>query len=99
MVNPGIAWLPALVGAVAGAAAAWGSRLLLARLRRGVVVRAGTLEVACALITAVGVGLRWPDPMRVLVVWAGLLGVALGVVDLVHRLPDALTRPSRLPCC
>ena len=93
--NPGIAWLPALVGAVAGAAAGWGSRLLLARLRRGVVVRAGNLEVACALITAVGVGLSWPGPVVALVVWAGLLAVALGAVDLVrHRLPDALTLPA-----
>ena len=93
--NPGIAWLPALIGAVGGAAAGWGSRLLLARLRRGVVVRAGIIEVACALITAVGVGLSWPGPLVALVVWAGVLGVALGAVDLVHhRLPDALTLPA-----
>ena len=72
--NPGIAWLPALVGLAAGAVAGWGSRLLLARLRRGVVVRAGILEVACALITAVGVGLSWPGPVVALVVWAGVLG-------------------------
>ena len=93
--NPGIAWLPALIGAVGGAAAGWGIRLLLARLRRGVVVRAGIIEVACALITAVGVGLSWPGPLVALVVWAGVLGVALGAVDLVHhRLPDALTLPA-----
>lgn len=93
--NPGIAWLPALVGLAAGAVAGWGSRLLLARLRRGVVVRAGILEVACALITAVGVGLSWLGPVVALVVWAGLLAVALGAVDLVrHRLPDALTLPA-----
>jgi leader peptidase (prepilin peptidase)/N-methyltransferase len=94
-VNPGIAWLPALIGAVGGADAGWGSRLRLARLRRGVVVRAGIIEVACALITAVGVGLSWPGPLVALVVWAGVLGAALGAVDLVHhRLPDALTLPA-----
>jgi len=94
-VDPGIAWQPAMIGLAAGALAGWGIRLLLAQLRRGVVVRAGVLEVCAALVTGLGVGLSWPGPVSVLVVWAGLLGVALGAVDLVHhRLPDALTLPA-----
>jgi leader peptidase (prepilin peptidase)/N-methyltransferase len=94
-VDPVIAWLPALIGLAAGAAAGWGIRLLLARLRHGVLVRPGLLEASAALITAVGVGLTWPGALVALVVWAGLLGVALGAVDLVHhRLPDALTLPA-----
>ena len=93
--DPGSAWLPALVGAVGGAAAGWGIRLLLARLRRGVVVRPRLLEAAAALVTGAGVALSWPGPLIAMVVWAGLLGVGLGAVDLVHhRLPDALTLPS-----
>ena len=91
----GIAWLPALVGVATGAAAGWGIRPLLARMRRGVVVRAGILELCAAVVTGLGVGRSWPEPMVALVVWAGLLGVALGAVDLVHhRLPDALTLPA-----
>jgi leader peptidase (prepilin peptidase)/N-methyltransferase len=94
-VDPGNTWLPALVGLAVGAAAGWGIRLLLARLRRGVVVRTGILELASALVTGVGVALSWPGPLVALVVWAGVLGVGLGAVDLVHhRLPDALTLPA-----
>ena len=93
--DPGIAWPPALIGLAVGAATSWGIRLLLARLRRGVVLRPGIFEVACALITGVGVGLSWPSPLVSLVIWAGLLGMALSAVDLVHhRLPDALTLPA-----
>lgn len=91
--GPGV--LPGLVGALAGALAGWGIRLLLARLRRGATFRVGVLELATAVITGIGVALAWPGPLVALVVWAGLLGVALGAVDLAHhRLPDALTLPA-----
>ena len=84
-----------LVGVLAGGAAGVGIRLLLARLRRGVVVRPGILEACSAAITGLGVGLTWPGPALPLTVWLGWLGVALGAVDLVHhRLPDALTLPA-----
>lgn len=95
MVNQGILWLPALIGVTGGAVAGCGIRLLLARLRRGVVVRVGILEAAAALLTGIGVGLSWPGPLVALVVWSGLLAVALGAVDLIHhRLPDAVTLPA-----
>ncbi len=87
--------LAAALGAVLGAPAGWAGRVLLGRLRRGVVLRPPVLEVAAALITAVGAGLSWPAPTIVLVGWAGLLLVVLGAVDIaVHRLPDALTLPA-----
>jgi len=87
--------LPGLVGALIGAFAGWGIRLLLATLRRGVVVRRPVLELASATITGLGVSTTWPGPLVALVVWAGLLAVALSAVDLVHhRLPDALTLPA-----
>lgn len=87
--------LAAALGAVLGALAGWGGRVLLGRLRRGVVLRPPVLEVAGALVTAVGLGLSWPAPTFALVVWAGLLAVILGAVDIsVHRLPDALTLPA-----
>src|SRR6478672_7619752 len=87
--------LPGLVGALVGALAGWGIRLLLASLRRGAVLRPGVPEISSALLTGVGVGLIWPSPLVALVVWAGLLAVALGAVDLAHhRLPDALTLPA-----
>lgn len=83
------------LGALLGAAAGGGGRLLLARLRRGVTLRPPVVEVAGALVTAAGVGLAWPSPIVGLVVWAGLLAVVLGAVDIaVHRLPDALTLPA-----
>lgn len=90
-----IAWLPALIGLAAGAASGWVIRLLLARLRRGVIVRAGVLELSAAVVSAAGAGLSWPSPLVGLVLWASLLGVALGAVDLAHhRLPDAVTLPA-----
>ena len=93
--DPAIAWLPTLIGLAAGAAAGRGIRLLLGRLRRGVVLRAGVPEISAAVVTGAGVGLGWPAAVVALVAWAGLLGVALGAVDLVHhRLPDALTLPA-----
>jgi leader peptidase (prepilin peptidase)/N-methyltransferase len=87
--------LPGVVGALVGALAGWAIRLLLGALRRGATVRPGVLELATAVVTGIGVAARWPSPLVALVVWAGLLGVALGAVDLAHhRLPDALTRPA-----
>lgn len=90
-----VAVLPGVLAAVAGAGAGWGIRLLLARLRRGAVLRPGVPELATALLVGVGVAASWPGPMTILVVWAALLAVALGAVDLKHhRLPDALTLPA-----
>lgn len=87
--------LAATLGAVVGAAAGWAGRLVLARLRRGVVLRPPFLEIAGAAVTGLGVALTWPAPTVGLVVWAGLLLVILGAVDIaVHRLPDALTLPA-----
>ena len=85
-----------VVAAVAvGAAAGWLIRVRLATLRRGVVLRAGIPEAASAALAGVGVALSWPAPGTAMVVWAGLLAVALGAVDIVHhRLPDALTIPA-----
>ena len=74
--------------------AGWGIRLLLAGCVGG-PFRPGVLELAAAVLTGIGVALAWPGPLVALVVWARLLGVALGAVDLVHhRLPDALTLPA-----
>ncbi len=85
----------ALVGLLAGAAAGAVLRVLLGRLRRGVVLRPGVLELCSAVLTGAGVALTWPAPTVALVVWAGLLAVALGAVDIVHhRLPDAMTLPA-----
>ncbi len=84
-----------LVGLLAGGAAGAGIRLMLGRLRRGVLVRPWVLEGCAAAITGLGVGLSFPGPALPLVVWLGWLGVALSAVDLVHhRLPDALTLPA-----
>ncbi len=85
----------ALVGLLAGAAAGAASRVLLGRLRRGVVLRPGVLELSSALVTAAGIALVWPGATVPLVIWAGLLAVTLSAVDVVrHRLPDALTVPA-----
>ena len=87
--------LPVVVAAAAGAAAGAVLRVLLSRLRRGVALRPGALELASALLTGLGVGLLWPGPTVALAVWAGLLAVGLGAVDVLrHRLPDALTLPA-----
>lgn len=90
-----VAVLPGVLGAVAGAGAGWGIRLLLARLRRGAVLGPLWPEVSAAFLVGLGVAVSWPGPLTILVVWAGLLAVALGAVDLAHhRLPDALTLPA-----
>jgi leader peptidase (prepilin peptidase)/N-methyltransferase len=87
--------LPGLAGALVGALAGSGIRMVLAALRRGAKFHVGVLELAAAVVTGIGVAVAWPGPLVALVVWAGLLGVALGAVDLVHhRLPDALTLPA-----
>lgn len=84
-----------VVGTLGGALAGWGARQLLGRLRRGVSIRPPVLELCAAAVTGVGVALSWPTPLLGLVVWAGLLAVTLGAVDIAaHRLPDALTRPA-----
>jgi leader peptidase (prepilin peptidase)/N-methyltransferase len=94
-VQSGFAWLPALVGAAIGLPVGSLLRLLLARVPRGAVLRAGPIEIATAAVTGVGLGLSWLGPNVGLVTWAGLLGVGLGTVDLVHhRLPDSLTLPA-----
>jgi leader peptidase (prepilin peptidase)/N-methyltransferase len=84
-----------LVGVAAGAGAGWAGRRVLARLRRGVTLPPPVMEMAGAAVTGLGVLLAWPSPTVLLVVWAGLLAVVLGAVDIaVHRLPDALTLPA-----
>ncbi len=85
------------VGAAAGlgGAAGTGIRLMLARLRRGVVVPIGRLESAGALVAALTTTLAWGRPTIGLVLLAGWLLVALSGVDIVHhRLPDAITVPA-----
>lgn len=80
-----------VVGGLCGAVIRW----LLARLRRGTVVRPGPLESAAAVVTAIGAAVGWPSPVLPLVLWCGLLGVACSAVDIRHhRLPDALTLPA-----
>jgi leader peptidase (prepilin peptidase)/N-methyltransferase len=91
--------LLAVVFALAGGVAGGGARLLLGRLRRGAVVRAGCCEVLLAVLWA-ATGLAWTSgllPGRLLPVLLGLawLGVAAGTVDVLRRrLPDALTLPA-----
>lgn len=88
---PVVVVLAAGLGAPAGVAI----RLLLGRLRRGVVLRAGTAEVAAAVVTGIGAGVAGGDATVALAVLAGLLLVALGAVDIAHhRLPDAITLPA-----
>lgn len=85
----------AVLGSALGAAAGAALRLLLRNLRRGVVLRVGWLEAAGASTTAAGLVLAWSAPTLGLVLFAGLLLVALSGVDIVHhRLPDAITLPA-----
>jgi leader peptidase (prepilin peptidase) / N-methyltransferase len=85
----------ALIGAACGA----GARRLLGRLRRGVVVPAGSSELLLAAWWGL-TGLGWALgllPGRLLPLLLGLswLGVAAGTVDVLRRrLPDALTLPA-----
>jgi leader peptidase (prepilin peptidase)/N-methyltransferase len=52
---------------------------------------AGTIEVIGALIVGALAGLLGPHPATLALAWAGLVGLALGFVDVaVHRLPDRL---------
>ncbi len=89
------AWLPAVVGAVLGAAVGGGARVLLARVPRGADLSVPGLVAAAAVVTGIGAGLTWGDPRFWLAVWAGWLLVVLGAIDLArHRLPDALTLPA-----
>ena len=92
----GFAWLPALVGAVAGdLGRAGGSGCCWPGCRAVSLLRIGPLEIGAAVVTGVGAGLSWPSPTMAMVIWAGLLGVGLGAVDIVHhRLPDSLTLPA-----
>lgn len=91
MSTPFAALLATALGAVAGC----GSRMLLARLRRGTVIRPGPLEAASALAGGIGVALTWTAGPWPLVLWFGVLAVPLAAVDLKHhRLPDALTLPA-----
>lgn len=85
-----------MVGAGAiGALIGRPTRLLLARLRRGTVVRPGPVEALLGVVTAIGTALAAGTPALLLTWWAGWLTVALGVVDVRHhRLPDAITRPA-----
>ena len=87
--------LSVALAVVLGALAGMGIRLLLGRLRRGVVLRPGSAEVAAALVTGGGVAVARGEPTLPLVLFAGLLLVALGAVDVAHhRLPDAITLPA-----
>src|SRR3954447_24049977 len=81
-----------VVAVLAGAVAGWGIRLLLARLRRGVVLPRGVAETAAAVVSGMGAAVAWGEPTIGLVLLAGLLMVSLGPVDILrHRLPDAIT--------
>ena len=91
---------PPPLGAAVGALAGWAGRLLLARLRRGVALRPPAWRLPERLLTAAGVGLSWPSPTVALVVWAGLLAVILGAVDISPRTgcrTRSPCRPSRSP--
>lgn len=87
--------LLAAAAAGGGAAAGVAIRLLLGRLRRGVLLRPGVAETSAAVVTGVGVLLAAGDATLGLALFTGLLLVTLGAVDVVHhRLPDAITLPA-----
>jgi leader peptidase (prepilin peptidase)/N-methyltransferase len=80
------------VGLLVGGSIGFGIRILLAGLRRGTVLPAGPIELAAALVAAVGAAIGWGTPLLATVLWIGLYAVAAGFVDIRHhRLPDALT--------
>lgn len=83
------------LGLLLGAAAGVAIRELLGRLRRGVVLRPGVAETSAALVSGLGVAVAHDTATLALTLFAGLLMVALGAVDIVHhRLPDAITLPA-----
>ena len=87
--------LGAFVAVVGGAAGGAGMRLLLGRIKRGMTVRPGPLEVLAAIITLAGFLLVGPGPRLGPVIMVGLLMVGLSWIDIAHhRLPDLLTLPS-----
>ncbi|WP_232663627.1 prepilin peptidase [Pseudonocardia sp. TRM90224] len=89
----------ALTFGVAGLVAGGMARWLLARLRRGAVVRAPACELAVGGLWAV-CGAAWvggwlATPWLAVVLALAWLGVALAIVDIRHRrLPDLLTLPA-----
>ncbi len=88
-----VAWV--LAAALVGAAAGVGIRHLLGVLRRGTTVRVGLAEAFGAVVLAAGAAASQHTPAVGAVTLAGLMLVALGLVDTAeHRLPDALTWPS-----
>ena len=84
-----------VIAAGGGSLTGWSARLFLGRLRRGVVVGVGPLEIAAALVAGISVSMAWGRPTLGLVLLAGVLLVLLTPVDVVHhRLPDAITLPA-----
>ncbi|SDP22192.1 leader peptidase (prepilin peptidase) / N-methyltransferase [Nakamurella panacisegetis] len=91
----GVQLVVVMLSAVGGLAAGWGARQLLARLRRGVTLAPGPLELGTAAVVASSVAIGWARPTLALILLAGWLLVLLTPVDLVHhRLPDAVTLPA-----
>ncbi|WP_214408250.1 prepilin peptidase, partial [Pseudonocardia lacus] len=88
-----------VVGAAAGWSAGWLARRLLARLRRGVVLRRPWCEAVVAVSWG-AVCLGWaggalPAARVPVLLGLGWLGAAVAAVDLRHRrIPDALTLPA-----
>jgi leader peptidase (prepilin peptidase)/N-methyltransferase len=88
-----------LTGGAAGLAAGAAARHLLARMRRGMRVRAPACELAVGALWAVtgslwGAG-RLPTLWLPVVLGLGWLGVAAGLVDARHRrLPNSLVVPA-----
>lgn len=85
-----------LLGLLAG----WSGRRLLARLRRGVVVRGGPCELTCGALFCL-VGVRWADGLPSWWVPVPLalaaMAVPLAAVDLLRRrLPNLLTASAVL---
>ena len=84
-----------LGGAVSGVLVGAAIRHLLGRLRRGTAVRRCVAEFAAAVVLATGCAVAHDTSRLGLVTVAGVLLVALGLVDVAeHRLPDALTIPG-----
>lgn len=85
----------AIAAAPLGCVIGVGGRLLLARLGRGVVVSAGPVEAACAVVWCGSVLLCWSTSYLPAALWLGTLLVVLSAVDIAaHRLPYALTYPA-----